>query len=64
MAEAWTRTLHIGFDDPPRLAAGASSEETALAPYRRVRDEIRAYVSRLPEWVAVPAQVRRRRDDG
>ena len=31
--------LHVGFDDPPRLAQGAPSDEQAMAPYRRVRDE-------------------------
>ncbi len=44
-----TRVVHVGFDDPPKLAEGASSEEQALAPYRRVRDEIRAFVEKLPE---------------
>ena len=47
-----TRHLHKSFDDPPRLAAGATSEETALTHYRRVRDEIRDYVLKLPEMVA------------
>lgn len=42
------KQIHSAFDDPPRLAAGATSDEVALAPYRRVRDEIRAYVARLP----------------
>jgi arsenate reductase len=42
------KRVHVGFDDPPRLAAGAASEEEALAHYRRVRDEIRAYVETLP----------------
>ena len=42
------RVVHVGFDDPPRLAAGARDEEEALAHYRRVRDEIRAFVARLP----------------
>lgn len=42
------RHLHHGFDDPPRLAASAASPEEALAHYRRVRDEIRAFVARLP----------------
>lgn len=42
------RRLHKGFDDPPALAAGAASEEEALAPYRRVRDEIRAFIQGLP----------------
>lgn len=39
--------LHVGFDDAPRLAAGAVTEEQALAHYRRVRDEIRAFVETL-----------------
>ncbi len=46
---AKTRLLHVGFDDPPRLAEGARDEEEAMQPYRRVRDEIRAYVETLPE---------------
>ncbi len=44
-----TRVVHVGFDDPPRLAKSATTEEEALAHYRRVRDEIRAFVERLPE---------------
>ena len=43
------RVVHAGFDDPPRLARNAASEEEALAPYRRVRDEIRSFVETLPE---------------
>lgn len=43
------RRLHAAFDDPPRLAVSATSEEAALAPYRRVRDEIRDFVVKLPE---------------
>jgi arsenate reductase len=43
------RRVHRGFEDPPRLAAGASSEEEALGHYRRVRDEIRRFVEALPE---------------
>jgi arsenate reductase len=43
-----TKVVHVGFDDPPKLAVGAKDEEEALAPYRRVRDEIRAFVGRLP----------------
>lgn len=44
-----TRVIHRGFDDPPKLAAEAETDEEALAHYRRVRDEIRAYVETLPE---------------
>jgi len=43
-----TRIVHRGFDDPPALARGADDENWALAPYRRVRDEIRTFVSGLP----------------
>jgi arsenate reductase len=46
---ARTRVIHHGFDDPPRLAAGAADEEEALVHYRRVRDEIRDYIRSLPE---------------
>jgi len=31
------------------LAAGAKNEEEAMAHYRRIRDEIKAYVETLPE---------------
>lgn len=45
-----TRRVHVGFDDPPRLAKGAGSEEEALSHYRRVRDEIRRFVESLPHF--------------
>jgi len=44
-----TKLIHRGFDDPPRLAEGAANEEEAMASYRRVRDEIKAFVETLPE---------------
>ena len=44
-----TRLYHHSFDDPPVLARGAATEEEALAHYRRVRDEILAFVTALPE---------------
>jgi arsenate reductase len=43
------KVVHVGFDDPPHLARGAKTEEEALGPYRRVRDEIRAFVETLPD---------------
>ncbi len=43
------KRLHVGFDDPPRLAKNAKTEEQALGHYRRVRDQIRDFVHRLPE---------------
>ncbi len=42
------RVVHKGFDDPPRLAQSARTEAEALGHYRRVRDEIRAFVEQLP----------------
>jgi arsenate reductase len=42
------KLLHRGFDDPPRLAKDATSEEEALSHYRRVRDEIGAFVQSMP----------------
>lgn len=41
--------VHVGFDDPPKLAANATTEEEALGHFRRVRDEIRAFVETLPD---------------
>ena len=46
------QVIHHGFDDPPRLAAGAASEAEALPHYRRVRDEIRDFVKNLPAELA------------
>ena len=42
------KIIHAGFDDPPRLAENAQTEEEALIHYRRIRDEIRNYVETLP----------------
>ncbi|MGA1223616.1 MAG: arsenate reductase ArsC [Phycisphaerales bacterium] len=41
---AGARVVHVGFDDPPRLAAGAATDDEALPHYRRVRDEIRDFI--------------------
>lgn len=46
---AKAKVVHVGFDDPPALARTAKTEAEALAHYRRVRDEIRAFVERLPD---------------
>lgn len=54
-----TTMVHVGFDDPPKLAKTAKSPEEALSFYRRVRDEIRAFVATLPESVmAASAEVK------
>jgi len=44
-----TRVVHHGFDDPPKLAREiGDDQETIMAAYRRVRDEIKAFVETLP----------------
>jgi arsenate reductase len=46
-----TKIVHVGFDDPPRLAKEAKTKEEALNIYRRVRDEIKSFVENLPEFL-------------
>ena len=48
-----TRVVHVGFDDPPRLAKNATTEKEALNHYRRVRDEIRDFVESMPDSLSV-----------
>ncbi len=47
------KVVHVGFDDPPalarELAAKGASAEAQLDCYRRVRDEIKAFVETLPD---------------
>ena len=47
------KVVHVGFDDPPKmaekLAAQGESIERQLDCYRKVRDEIKAFVEKLPE---------------
>jgi len=45
---AKTKLIHQGFEDPPKFAEEAKNEEEAMAHYRRVRDEIRAFVETFP----------------
>ena len=50
------RVVHVGFDDPPalarELAAQGKGEAEQLDAYRRVRDEIKAFVETLPDAVS------------
>jgi len=46
---ARTRVIHRSFQDPPKLAEHARNDEERLAHYRRVRDEIKAFVLTLPQ---------------
>jgi arsenate reductase (thioredoxin) len=50
------KIVHVGFDDPPRLARDAKSEDEALGHYRRVRDEIRDFILTLPASLAGEAR--------
>ena len=47
------KVVHAGFDDPPRmareLAQQGENEEKQLDCYRKIRDEIRAFVEKMPE---------------
>ncbi|SMD12277.1 protein tyrosine phosphatase [Desulfocicer vacuolatum DSM 3385] len=47
------KVIHVGFDDPPKmaqaLAAKGENEERQLDCYRKIRDEIRTFVEKLPE---------------
>jgi arsenate reductase len=42
-----TRLVHVGFDDPPRLARDARTDDEAMPHYRRVRDEIMSFIQTL-----------------
>jgi len=44
-----TKVLHVMFPDPVGLAKNAHTEQEALSHYRRVRDQIKAYIETLPE---------------
>ncbi len=48
--------VHVGFQDPPKMARERAekggSEEEQLDCYRVVRDEIKAFVETLPEFLS------------
>ncbi len=41
---AKTKVIHVGFEDPPKMALAFDDEEAKLDCYRKVRDEIRTFV--------------------
>lgn len=45
------RLIHVGFDDPPKLAKDAPDEASALVHYRRVRDEIRVFIEHIEQYL-------------
>ncbi|NWH05843.1 arsenate reductase ArsC [Desulfobacter latus] len=50
------KVLHVGFDDPPKMAAALAeqgeNEEKQLDCYRKIRDEIKAFVEKMPENIS------------
>ncbi len=46
------QVIHVGFDDPPKMAAmladRGADKEARLDCFRKVRDDIRAFVEKLP----------------
>ncbi len=42
------KVIHHSFDDPPKLSPPDAPEEIKLDGFRRVRDEIKAFVETLP----------------
>ena len=47
------KVIHVGFDDPPKLAEELAkqgeSKEKQLDCFRKVRDEIKAFVEKMPQ---------------
>ncbi len=44
-----TKVIHVGFEDPPKLAQHLKDEEEKLGCYRKVRDQIKEFVENLPQ---------------
>ncbi len=47
------KVIHVGFDDPPKLAEKLAekgkSKEKQIDCFRKVRDEIKAFVEKMPQ---------------
>jgi len=52
-----TKVVHVGFDDPPKLAKDAKNEEEAMSQYRRVRDEIKTFIQNIEDTIPALAKV-------
>ncbi len=48
-----TKVIHVGFEDPPALAKLAKTEAEGLEHYRRVRDQIKVFITDMPETLAI-----------
>lgn len=53
------KIIHVGFEDPPKLAQELAEQgkdkDAQLDCYRKVRDEIKAFVEKMPDTL-FPAQ--------
>ncbi len=51
------KKIHMGFDDPPKLALElekqGANKEAQFDCYRKVRDQIKAYVETLPDSICL-----------
>jgi arsenate reductase len=47
------KVVHVGFEDPPKLAsaAGAATDDDALPHYNRVRDQIRQFIEQFDQRI-------------
>ena len=45
------KVIHVGFDDPPKMAKKFTDKEAQLDCYRKVRDEIKKFVETMPESI-------------
>lgn len=43
------KRIHHAFDNPPRIAKTLTSQEEILSLYKRVRDQIKEFVSEMPD---------------
>lgn len=43
------KRIHHAFDNPPRIAKTLTSREEILSLYRRVRDEIKEFINKMPD---------------
>ena len=43
------KVIHVGFDDPPKMAEKFKNKDDQLNCYRDVRDKIKEFVATLPE---------------
>jgi arsenate reductase len=50
--DSHTQKLHVGFDDPPKLALETASEQQALDCYRRVRDDIKVFIESIEQTLS------------